>query len=115
MTELQHDMQTDQREIGRQRDSLEQERRQIAAERSREHLVSTTVLTIGTLLVAGLPLLVGIYLLRAVQQPETSDGRLAEVLFEELQAEKPPLLTQSAADLLERPSIREDGGKEGGD
>jgi hypothetical protein len=105
MTELQHDLQADQREVGRQRDGLELERRQIAGERYREQLVSAAITTIGVLLVAGLPLLLGMYMLRAVHQPEASDTVLTEVLVAEILAEQPRLLGRSATVPLEGPPI----------
>jgi TolA-binding protein len=108
MTELQHDLQADQREVGRQRDGLEQERRQIAAERYREQLVSSAITTIGILIVAGLPLLLGIYMLRAVQYAEASDPVLTEVLIDEMLADRPRLLARTSMTPLDGPPIIDD-------
>jgi hypothetical protein len=92
MAELQHDLQADQREVGRQRDGLEQERRQIAQERNREQLVSAAITTIGLLLLGALPIVLGIYMLRAVHKPHAADPVLTEVLIDELLADRPRLL-----------------------
>ena len=103
MADLQHDLQADQHELGRQRDGLEEERRQIAAARYRELLISSAITTIGLLLVGGLPLLVCIYLLRAVHKSEASDAVLAEVLIDEILAEEPRMLPLSASAAWEEP------------
>jgi hypothetical protein len=101
MADLQHDLQTDQHELGRQRDGLEEERRKIAQDRYREPLISSAIMAIGLLAVGGLPLLVCIYLLRAVHNNEASDAALTEVLIEEFLAEKPRLLLPPLSDSRE--------------
>ena len=96
MANLQHDFQADQHEVGKQRDVLEQERRQIAEQRFRDQAVSGAITTVGLLLVAALPLAVAIYMLRAVRHTEASDATLTEVLVDELLADKPRLLPRPA-------------------
>ena len=93
MVALQHDLQADQQEIGRQRDLLEQERKEIARQRFRDQAVAITFSTIGLLLICGLPLLLCIYVLRAVRTSEAPDAALTEVLINELTADQPRLLT----------------------
>ncbi len=88
---LQHDLQADQHEIGRQRDLLEQERKQIARQRYRDQAIAAVLSTIGLLLVCGLPLLLCVYVLRAVRTSETPDAVLTEMLVDELTAERPRL------------------------
>ena len=96
MANIQHGLQADQREVGKQRDVLERERRQIADQRFRDQAVSGAITTIGLLLVAALPLGVAIYMLRAVRHTEASDTVLTEVLVDELLAEQPRLLPRQA-------------------
>jgi len=103
MANLQHDLQLDQREVGKQRDDLERDRRQIAQERYREQLISGALTTVGLMLVASLPLALAIYMLRAVHSTEASDAVLTEVLIDELLSDRPRLLNRSSALPLERP------------
>ena len=92
VADRQHDRQADQHALGRERDGWAEDRRKIAADRYREPLISAAITTIGLLLVGGLPLLACIYLLRAVHKSEACDAILAEVLIDEILAEKPRLL-----------------------
>ena len=103
MVDLQHDLQLDQREVGRQRDTLEQERRQLAGERYQEQLVSSAITTVGLLLIAALPLVVALYMLRAVHATESSDAVLAEVLVDEILTDQPRLLARPVPPSLESP------------
>ncbi len=89
---LQHDLQTDQHDIGRQRDLLEQERKEIAGQRFRDQAIIATISAIGLLLVCGLPLVLCVYVLRAVRTSEAPDAVLTEMLVDELTAEQPRLL-----------------------
>ena len=54
---LQRDLQKDQAEIGRQRDQLEADRRQIAELRHRDPLIAAAITSIGLVLACLLPLL----------------------------------------------------------
>jgi len=89
---LQHDLQADQHEVGRQRDLLEQERKDIAQQRYRDQAVATVLSTVGLLLICGFPLLLCVYVLRAVRTSEAPDAVLTEMLIDELTAERPRLL-----------------------
>jgi hypothetical protein len=91
---LQRDLQTDQHEIGRQRDLLEGERQQIARQRYRDQTVAAAFTVFGLLLACALPLLLCVYVLRAVQSSGTSDAALTELLVREFTADEPRLLAR---------------------
>ncbi len=76
-------------EVREQHDRLDEERRGLAAQRNRELMLVPVLETIGMLLVAALPLVVCIYLLRGLQTPE---DEASETLLREL-VERPGLLT----------------------
>ena len=57
LTALQHDLRGDQAEVGRQRDTLEAERRDIAAQRNRDPIVAAAITNTGLVLACLLPLL----------------------------------------------------------
>lgn len=89
---LQHDLQADQHEVGRQRDMLEQERKEIAQQRFRDQAIIAAIPTIGLLLICGLPLLLCVHVLRAVRTSEAPDAALTEMLVNELTTDQPRLL-----------------------
>ena len=78
--------------IDRERDLMEEERRQIAAERARAPVVAEAVKFVGGLIVCLVPLVVVIYLLRCLRSSGEADSAVIEVLVEELVAERPRLL-----------------------
>jgi hypothetical protein len=79
--------------IDHQRDQMEQERRQLAAQRARAPIIAESVKFVGGLLVCMLPLVVVIYLLRCLRNGGDADAAMVEVLVEELAAERPRLLS----------------------
>ena len=80
--------------IDRERDLMEQERRQIAAERTRAPVVAEAVKFVGGLIVCSLPLIVVIYLLRSLcNSSSDTDAAMVEVLVEELAAERPRMMS----------------------
>jgi hypothetical protein len=81
--------------IDRERDLMEQERRQIAAERARAPVVAEAVKFVGGLIVCSLPLIVAVYLLRCLRNGGDVDAAMVEVLVEELVAERPRLLSRT--------------------
>jgi hypothetical protein len=99
---LQRDLRADQAEIGRQRNQLEGDRREIAAQRHRDPIVAAVLLDIGIVLACLLPLAVCIYVLRSTRRAGESDDALTELLVEELVAERPRL---SAGGYLSLPAI----------
>ena len=89
LTALQHDLRTDQAEIGHQRDQLESDRREIAAQRNRDPIVAAVIMDIGIILACLLPLALGVYVLRAACRAGESDSAVAELLVQELVASDP--------------------------
>ena len=88
---MQHDLQTAQAEIGRQRDQLEEDRREIATQRQRDPIVAAAILDIGIVLACLLPLALCVYVLRVACRAGESDSAVAELLVQELVASKPRL------------------------
>ena len=91
LTALQQDLRTDQAEIGRQRDQLENDRREIAAQRQRDPIVASVILDVGVVLACLLPLALCVYVLRAACRAGESDSAVAELLVQELVASEPRL------------------------
>jgi VIT1/CCC1 family predicted Fe2+/Mn2+ transporter len=84
--------------INEQRDALEQERRQIAAARTRDPIIAESIQAAAGLIAAILPLLVCLFLLRGLfQRPD--DETLAEVLIEDLVSQHSLLNEPAAASL----------------
>src|SRR3954466_12709621 len=69
-------------------DRLEAERRAIVADRNRESLLASALITVGSLAACGLPLILCCYLLHRLG-PATTDAELTQSLFEQL-ARLPP-------------------------
>jgi len=92
MTAIQRDLQQSQTEIGRQRDRLEVERRQIAAERYWDAILGNAITAAAALLVCVLPLLLCWALLRRPSHDHEADAALAEFLVQELTSSHPVLL-----------------------
>jgi len=91
LTALQNDLRTDQATIGHQRDQLEDDRREIAAQRHRDPIIAAVIMDIGIILACLLPLALGVYVLRAACRPGESDSAVAELLVQELVASEPRL------------------------
>ena len=91
MVALQHEMQTERVEIGRQRDLLEDERRDLATKRHLNPIIAAAITNIGLLLACLLPIVLCWYLLHRRVEP-AEDQAVAEVLLEDLVANRPLLL-----------------------
>ena len=89
--QLQKGLQSERLGIDQQRKEMEQERRDIAQQRHRDPLVAAAITQVALLLVAVVPLVFGIYLLRAVKN-EDPDAVLGELLIGEFAAEEPLLI-----------------------
>ncbi len=74
------------------RDELEQDRRQIAARRTRDPLLAAAIYDVGLVLVSVLPLLVCLYVIRQMQVQEPDHGAVAEMLVLELTSRQPRFL-----------------------
>lgn len=88
---LQSELQSQQQNLDQQRDSLEAERREIASRRHRDPLLAAALTQIATLLIASLPVVVLILLIRAARN-EPSDVPLGDLLVHDLTSDAPLLL-----------------------
>jgi len=89
--DLQTGLQSERKNIDRQHDELEKERRQIAAQRHRDPIVAQAILQVGGYLAAVLPLVFVIVLLRAVRN-EDPEALVGELLLQEFTSERPLLI-----------------------
>jgi hypothetical protein len=106
MAALQRDLQQSQSEIGRQRDQLETDRRQIAVERYWDAILGNSVTAAAGLIACVLPLLLCWVLLRRPNQDCEANEALAEFLVQELASDHPTLLPASQSRLLLEPTHR---------
>jgi hypothetical protein len=90
MVALQREVQTERVDIGRQRDSLESDRRQIAEQRYSDPILADAITQIGLLLACILPLIVCWQLLRRPAEP-ADESAVAQLLLQDLVAEHPIL------------------------
>ncbi len=106
---LQRDLQQDQAEVGRQRDQLEDDRRDIAAQRHRDPLIAAAITNIGLILACLLPLVLCVVILRSLRSPVTDEEALTEFLVQEIVADQPLLLSAvPRAPALEHAADREE-------
>jgi hypothetical protein len=91
---LQHELQTERASIDRQRLDLEQDRRQLATARQRDPIVAAAISTLGVLLACLTPLMVCIYLLRAIGTTNDSGDELSDLLVLELTGDRPAILSR---------------------
>jgi hypothetical protein len=89
---LHKDLQSERSEVGRQRDALEEERREIASRRVTDPLVAAALMDAGLLLASVLPLVLCWHLLRRCERDDPADALVAEVLLADLVADRPALL-----------------------
>ena len=92
---LQEGLRMDQADVGRQRDQLEAERRDIAAQRNRDPIIASTLMQIGLILACLVPLVLCGYLIHSLRSAGDSDATVVELLVEELVSERPKLLSGS--------------------
>ena len=111
---MQRDLQESQAEVGRQRDQLEAERRQIAAERYWDAILGNAVTAAAGLLACLLPLLLCWAALRRPTQDHETDVALAEFLVQELASEHPTLLAGNPSRPLLEQMPRYSGGQHDG-
>lgn len=91
-TALQRDLRADQAEVGHQRDVLETERRQIAAERRWESILGPAITGAAILLACLLPLLLCFAVIRSLRTPEHAEEAFSSLLVQELVSDRPLLL-----------------------
>ena len=115
MVTLQRDLRTDQATVGKQRDALETERRQIATERRWDSIIGPAISGAALLLACVLPILLCFAVLRSLRSPGHSEEALSEFLVRELTADQPRLLPRvSPSSAIEGPQMlpTEDNGQE---
>ena len=91
LASLQRDLQAAASEVGRQRDVLEADRRELDARRHRDSVVAAAIQSAALVVACVLPLVVAWYLLRSVRDEE-DDPVVTEVLISELTTDRPRLL-----------------------
>jgi hypothetical protein len=110
----QQELQRQQSEVNAQRDALEAERRAWARQRRTESVLAPILTTLGTALLALLPLVLCWYLLHGLSR--TPEQQVAELLIEELAAEQPTLLpppsVRPACALEHRPDPADEDGSD---
>lgn len=106
---LQRDLQQGQAELGRQRDQLEDDRRQYADDRNRDPILANAILGVGTILACLLPLILCIALVLSLRDRSETESTLTEILVEEIAGEKPILLPHAGRNAtLEHESSEDD-------
>jgi hypothetical protein len=92
---LQRDLQQGQDDVGRQRDQLENDRRQVADQRNRDPILANAILDVGMILACLLPLILCIVVVHALRDRTQTDATLTEILIEEIASDKPVLLSNT--------------------
>jgi hypothetical protein len=96
--ELHRQIEAERSGVNQQRDALEQDRRQVADQRNRDPIIAEAILAAAGLIAAILPLAVCVNLLRGLFH-KSDDEAMAEVLIQELVAQR-PLLAEPERTLL---------------
>ena len=89
---LNSELHTERRSIDRQQEKLDDERKQIAADRHRDPLIAAALQSLGLILACLLPLVVCVFVLRQMQDESGDEKVLAELLALELTSDEPMLL-----------------------
>jgi len=93
---MQREVQTQQAEVGRQRDQLESDRREAAQHRQSDPVIAAAITDVGLVLACLLPLVLCWYLLRNMHR-ESNDPVLTDILIEEIASDNPRLLVPPSA------------------
>ncbi len=94
---MQSELQDEQAEVSRQRDNLEVERKDIAAQRIRESVLAPVVAWVLPFAICGLALATCCFLLFGLRRETDDEAAISELLVEELTSERPMLLAGPAA------------------
>lgn len=90
---MQDHLRADQAAIGTQRDALEADRREIAAQRNRDPIIAASIMQVGLYIACLLPLILAGYLVWAMRHTSSQDDAIVtEFLVTEIVAEHPLLL-----------------------
>jgi hypothetical protein len=82
--------------LDRQREDLENERREIAGQRQRAPIIAAAIVQVGLILACLAPLVLAAYLLWSLRSTVSEDEAVTELLVEELVADQPRLLAGPA-------------------
>jgi hypothetical protein len=89
---LQRDSQTaihqERSSLDHQHEKLDDERKEIAKQRNRDPIVAAAITGLGVILACLAPIVLAIYLLRAVHRQEPTDAELAELLVQEMASDR---------------------------
>ncbi len=97
VTAIQREIQTEQNEIGSQRDQLEAERREIADRRNRDPIIAAAITKVAFVVVSLLPLLICWLLLQQKVEP-VGKNEIAELLLDDLVSSEPRLMPLAKTD-----------------
>ena len=89
---LNSDLHNERSSIDRQREEMEQDRRQIATQRHRDPVIAESIKVIGAWIACLAPLALAAYLLLHLRTDTPDDHAVAELLVSELTADQPRLL-----------------------
>jgi hypothetical protein len=92
-TQLQSDLHTERTSLDRQHETLEGERKDLAAQRHQEPIVAAAIVQAATLLACVLPIVLCFFILSALRR-ETTDGVLEDLLILELTDPRSQLLLE---------------------
>ena len=101
---LHRDVQAERFEIGKQRDQIETERREIAATRNRDPLVAESIKSFGMMIAISVVLVITLQILRQSDEPD-QNAAIAELLVEDL-CSPSPKLTSARAPIQAESSIK---------
>jgi hypothetical protein len=110
LTAIQHELRSDQADIGHQRDQLETERREIATQRHRDPIIAVAIENTGLVLACLLPLLVCVYVLWSIGRSRDTDAAVTDLLVQELVSERPMLLPPPGRPALTHAASEASGG-----
>ena len=106
---LQRDSQTaihqERSSLDHQHEKLDDERKEIATQRNRDPIVAAAITGLGVVLACLAPIVLAMYLLRAVHRQEPTDAELAELLVQEIASDRSVLFGPGGRD---RPCLGHD-------
>ena len=95
-TQLQSDLHTERTSLDRQHETLEGERKELAAQRHREPIVAAAIVQAAALLACVLPIVLCFFILSALRR-ESTDGVLEDLLILELTDPRSQLLLERSS------------------
>ena len=108
LTEMQHDLQAEQAEVGEQRDQLETERKEIAGQRRTESMLGPILKGCAAAAVIAVTIGYCWSLLFSLRRHDDADQILGELLVDELLSEKPVLLPPPGATAIEHTVLQKE-------